>query len=50
MTLLVSCAIFGVLVVFVALLGFAVARQVGVLHERVAPAAALMPTNGPKVG
>ena len=29
---------------------FALARQVGVLHERVAPAGALMPTSGPKVG
>ena len=28
----------------------ALARQVGVLHERVAPAGALMPTTGPKVG
>jgi methylamine dehydrogenase accessory protein MauD len=29
---------------------FALARQVGVLSERVAPAGALMPTSGPKVG
>ena len=28
----------------------ALARQVGVLHQRVAPAGALMPTRGPKVG
>jgi methylamine dehydrogenase accessory protein MauD len=28
----------------------ALARQVGILHERVAPAGALQPTSGPKVG
>ncbi len=28
----------------------ALARQVGVLHQRVAPAGALMPTRGPKIG
>ncbi len=38
------------LVVILALVVFALARQVGVLHERVAPAGALMPTSGPKVG
>ena len=49
-TLLVSYAILWVLVIILSLLVFALARQVGVLHERVAPAGALMPTNGPKVG
>lgn len=49
-TLLVSYAILWVLVICLSLLVFALARQVGVLHERVAPAGALMPTNGPKVG
>ncbi|MEE4186221.1 MAG: methylamine dehydrogenase accessory protein MauD [Gammaproteobacteria bacterium] len=29
---------------------FALARQIGVLHTRLAPAGALMTTNGPKVG
>ena len=29
---------------------FALLRQVGVLHERIAPAGALMPANGPQVG
>ncbi len=29
---------------------FALARQIGLLHERVAPAGALMHSNGPKVG
>ena len=28
----------------------ALARQVGILHQRVAPAGALMPTRGPKIG
>ena len=49
-TLLVSNVILWVLVIFLSLLVFALARQVGVLNERVAPAGALMPTNGPKVG
>lgn len=49
-TLLVSYLILWILVIFLSLLVFALARQVGVLHERVAPAGALMPTNGPKVG
>lgn len=38
------------LVIVLALVVLALARQVGVLHERVAPAGALMPTSGPKVG
>jgi methylamine dehydrogenase accessory protein MauD len=49
-TLLISYVILWALVIFLSLLVFALARQVGVLHERVAPAGALMPTNGPKVG
>jgi methylamine dehydrogenase accessory protein MauD len=49
-TLLISYVILWALVLFLSLLVFALARQVGVLHERVAPAGALMPTNGPKVG
>lgn len=48
--LLVSNVILWLLVVGLALLVVALARQVGVLHERVAPAGALLPTNGPKVG
>jgi len=48
--LLVSNAILWCLVIVLALVVLALARQVGVLHERVAPAGALMPTNGPKVG
>lgn len=48
--LLVSNIILWVVVVVLALVVLALARQVGVLHQRVAPAGALMPTNGPKVG
>jgi len=29
---------------------YALARQIGILHERVAPVGALMPMNGPKIG
>ena len=49
-SLLVSNIILWVLVVVLALVVLALARQVGILHERVAPAGALMPTTGPKVG
>ncbi len=48
--LLASNIILWFLVIILSLVVFALARQVGVLHERVAPAGALMPTNGPKVG
>ena len=48
--LLVSNIVLWVLVVVLALIVLALARQVGILHERVAPAGALMPTSGPKVG
>lgn len=48
--LLISYAILWALVIVLSLMVFALARQVGVLHERVAPAGALMPTSGPKVG
>ena len=39
-----------VLVIALAVMVVALARQVGLLHERVAPAGALSPTSGPKVG
>lgn len=45
-----SYIVLWVLVVILALVVVALARQVGILHERVAPAGALMPTSGPKVG
>jgi methylamine dehydrogenase accessory protein MauD len=48
--LLISNAVLWCVVIVLALVVLALARQVGVLHERVAPAGALMPTSGPKVG
>ena len=48
--LAISNIILWVLVIVLALLVFALTRQVGILHERAAPAGALQPTNGPKVG
>jgi methylamine dehydrogenase accessory protein MauD len=48
--MIVSNVILWVLVIVLSLVVLALARQVGVLHERVAPAGALMPTTGPKVG
>lgn len=48
--LLMSNIVLWVLVIVLALIVLALARQVGILHERVAPAGALMPTSGPKVG
>jgi methylamine dehydrogenase accessory protein MauD len=48
--LLVSNALLWCVVIVLAVVVLALARQVGVLHERVAPAGALMPTTGPKVG
>ncbi len=48
--LLVSNVLLWCIVIVLAVVVLALARQVGVLHERVAPAGALMPTTGPKVG
>ncbi len=48
--LIVSNIVLWIIVVVLALLVFALTRQVGILHERVAPAGALLPTTGPKVG
>jgi methylamine dehydrogenase accessory protein MauD len=48
--ILVSNIILWVIVIVLAFVVLALARQVGILHERVAPAGALQPTNGPKVG
>jgi methylamine dehydrogenase accessory protein MauD len=48
--LLVSNMVLWVLVIVLAFVVLALARQVGILHERVAPAGALQPTEGPKVG
>lgn len=49
-TLVVAVVLLWCLVLVLALMVFALARQVGVLHERIAPAGALMPTSGPQVG
>ena len=48
--LLVSNIVLWIIVIVLTVVVLALARQVGILHERVAPAGALMPTNGPKVG
>lgn len=48
--MVVSNVILWIVVIVLALVVLALARQVGILHERVAPAGALMPTSGPKVG
>ena len=48
--LIVSNLILWVVVILLLITVFALARQIGVLHERVAPAGALMPLSGPKVG
>jgi methylamine dehydrogenase accessory protein MauD len=48
--LLASNLLLWIVVIILGLVVFALARQVGILHERVAPAGALLPTTGPKVG
>jgi len=48
--MIVSNVILWAIVIVLSLVVLALARQVGILHERVAPAGALMPTSGPKVG
>jgi methylamine dehydrogenase accessory protein MauD len=48
--MVVSNVVLWAVVIVLALVVLALARQVGILHERVAPAGALMPTGGPKVG
>jgi methylamine dehydrogenase accessory protein MauD len=48
--LLVSNLLLWCLVIVLALVVLALARQIGVLNERVSPAGALQPTNGPRVG
>ena len=48
--LLISNIVLWLLVIVLAVVVLALARQVGILHERVAPAGALQPTEGPKVG
>jgi methylamine dehydrogenase accessory protein MauD len=48
--LLVSNIVLWILVIVLAIVVLALARQVGILHERIAPAGALQPTEGPRVG
>lgn len=48
--LLISNLVLWVVVIGLAVLVFALVRQIGVLHERIAPAGALMVGGGPKVG
>lgn len=48
--LMISNIVAWVIIVVLAIVVLALTRQVGILHERVAPAGALMPTTGPKVG
>lgn len=48
--LLISNLILWVVVIGLGILVFALVRQIGVLHERIAPAGALMVGGGPKVG
>lgn len=48
--LLAAVVVLAVIVAALAVVVLALARQIGVLHERIAPAGALTPTSGPKVG
>ena len=48
--LVISNVLLWFLVVVLTLVVLALTRQVGILHERVAPAGALQPIEGPKVG
>jgi len=48
--LIVSNFLLWMLVIVLLIVVIALARQIGVLHERVAPVGALMPMNGPKIG
>ncbi len=49
-SLIASNLVLWVVVVALALVVLALTRQIGVLHERIAPAGALATTRGPKVG
>jgi methylamine dehydrogenase accessory protein MauD len=48
--LIVSSVLLWIGLLLVALVGFAVIRQVGILHERISPVGALMIDKGPAVG
>ena len=49
-TLLISNVILWIVVAILGVTVYALARQVGVLYERIAPAGALMISQGPEVG
>jgi methylamine dehydrogenase accessory protein MauD len=49
-TLTVAVVVLGLVIVVLALVVLALARQIGVLHTRLAPAGALMNTGGPEIG
>lgn len=48
--LLVSNIVLWLVVILLLVMVYALTRQIGVLHERVAPVGALTPMNGPKIG
>ncbi len=48
--LIFSNLLLWIVVILLLVTVFALARQIGLLHERVAPVGALMPTEGPKIG
>jgi len=49
-TLVISNVVLWIIVVALSVIVVALVRQVGLLHERIAPAGALTPTTGPKIG
>lgn len=49
-SLTVMVALLGAIVTVLLILVFALARQIGILHTRLAPAGALMTTSGPEIG
>lgn len=48
--LIVSNLLLWLLVILLLVIVYALTRQIGLLHERVAPVGAMMPTDGPKIG
>lgn len=48
--LIVSNSLLWIVIIILLIVVYALARQIGILHERVAPVGALMPTEGPKIG
>ena len=48
--LLVSNLLLWLIIILLLVAVYALVRQIGVLHERVAPVGAMMPTSGPRIG